>query len=79
MSIQLAGPFKDRRREMAWTMRPDLQYLGEWVVLEGDEVVAHGTDGKAAYEAARAKGIASPFLFYVAEPNPTPFAGGWLG
>lgn len=71
--------FNDRRREIAWTIKPDLRLLGEWVALEGDEVVAHGTDGKAAYECARAKGIVSPFLFYVSEPDATPFVGGWLG
>jgi hypothetical protein len=53
--------------------------LGEWVALEGDEVVAHGADGKAVYESARAQGISSPFLFHVSEPDSTPFAGGWLG
>ena len=72
-------PFNDRRREIAWTLKPDLRFSGEWVVIEGNEVVAHGTDGKAAYDSARAKGIASPFLFYVSEPDSTPFVGGWLG
>jgi hypothetical protein len=71
--------FNDRRREIAWTLKPDLKYLGEWVALEGDAVVAHGGDGKAVYESARAQGISSPFLFHVAEPDSTPFAGGWLG
>jgi hypothetical protein len=71
--------FNHRRREIAWTIKPDLDYLGEWVALEGDEVVAHGADGKAVYESARAQGISSPFLFHVSEPDSTPFAGGWLG
>ena len=71
--------FNDRRREIAWTLEPDLAYLGQWVALEGSEVVAHGTDGKAVYERARSKGIPSPFLFFVSEPDPTPFAGAWLG
>jgi len=73
------APFNDRRQEIAWTIKPNLKYLGEWVALEGDEVVAHGTDGKAVYESARAHGIASPFLFHVSEPESTPFVGGWVG
>jgi hypothetical protein len=71
--------FNDRRLEIAWTIKPDLNYLGEWVALEGDEVVAHGADGKAVYESARVQGISSPFLFHVSEPDSKPFAGGWLG
>lgn len=74
------GHQADRLRETAWVTNPDLQYCGEWVALEGDEVVAHGTDGKVVYESARSQGIASPFLFFVSEPeDPRPFAGGWLG
>lgn len=72
-------PFNERRQEIAWTVRPNLKYLGEWVAIEGNEVVAHGVDGKAVYESALAKGIVSPFLFHVSEPDSTPFAGGWLG
>ena len=69
----------DRRRETAWANHPDPQFYGEWVALEGDHVVAHGTDGKAVYETAKSQGSASPFLFFVSEPDPHPFAGGWLG
>ena len=72
-----AVPCKDRRAEMAWVSHPDLQYVGQWVVLEGSNVVASGPDGKALYQAVRDRGIESPFLFYVAPPSPTPFAGGW--
>jgi len=46
--------------------------------LNGDEVVAHGPDGRAVYDAARATGIDSPFMEFVEEPDPTPFVGGWL-
>ena len=72
-------PYNGRYPEMAWVRHPDLRYVGQWVVLEGTEVVAHSTDGKTAYDAARAKGIDSPFMFFVAEPDPRPFFAGWLG
>ncbi len=56
---------------------PDLQFVNQWVALSGDQVIAHGPQGKIVYESARAKGIDSPFMFFVEEPNHTPFAGGW--
>jgi hypothetical protein len=71
-------PYKDRRAEMDWVSHPDLQYVGQWVVLEGSKVVASDPDGKALYQAVRDRGIESPFMFYVAPPNPTPFVGGWI-
>ena len=71
-------PFQDRRAEMAWAAKPDHQYFGKWVVLEGSQVLAAGSDPKAIYEEVRAKGISSPFLIYVSPEEQDPFAGGWL-
>ena len=71
-------PEVDSSREMAWIATPDLQYVNQWVALAGSDVVAHGTDGKAVYAEARAKGFVTPFMEFVEEPDTTPFVGGWL-
>ena len=63
-------PEVDSSREMAWIAKPDLQYVNQWVALDGSDVVAHGPDGKAVFEAARAKGVQAPFLHFVMEPSP---------
>jgi hypothetical protein len=68
----------DRRLELAWTAQPDLSYRGQWVALQGSEVIAHGKNGHAVAACARSKNILSPFLFFVADPDSTPFVGGWL-
>ncbi len=73
-----SGPRSERRAEMAWAARPDSRFIGQWVVLEGDQVVANGTNAKQTYEAARRRGIASPFVIYVSGEEQEPFAGGWL-
>ena len=75
--MPVRSAYLERRREMAWIQKPDLRFLGEWIALEGDTVHAHGIDGKAVYKAARAQGIESPFMFHVAEPDPSPFIAGW--
>ncbi len=41
------------------------EYAGEVIVLEGDEIVAHGHDGRQLVEEARRRGIEVPFLFLV--------------
>ena len=71
-------PFRERRAEMAWAVKPDPQYFGKWVVLEGSEVIAAGPDPKKIYQEVRAKGITSPFLIYISPEEQEPFAGGWL-
>ena len=51
--------------------------LDSAVALDGDQVIAHGPEGKTVFESARAKGTASPFMLFVEEPDSTPFVGGW--
>ena len=46
--------YLERHREMAWAQKPDMRFLGEWVALEGETVLARGPYGKAVYKAARA-------------------------
>jgi hypothetical protein len=67
-----------RSAEMVWASRPDSQFLGKWVVLEGGRVVASGSDPKQLYEDVRARGISSPFLIFVSPDEQEPFAGGWV-
>lgn len=61
-----SGP--NRQVEQAWrrsheeTLRG---YVGQWVVLEGEELVAHGPDPAKAVAAARVRGIRIPYVFYV--------------
>lgn len=62
-------------KSLEWVRVHREEYDGQWVVLEGDELIAHGSDGKQVYEEARAKGIETPFLKRV-KAKELPF-GGW--
>ncbi len=63
-------PLSNREREDAWRRSNQelLQgrFAGQWVVLEGETIVAHGENAAQAVEEARAKGVEVPFVFYVA-------------
>ena len=57
-----------RQRELEWieTHTDELRRLaGEWVVLEGEDLVAHGKNATSVVASARRKGIKVPFVFYV--------------
>ena len=71
-------PSSDRSAEMAWASHPDAQFFGKWVVLEGRQVVASGSNPKQLYEDVRATGLSSPFLIFVSPDELAPFAGGWI-
>ena len=74
MSELKLPPIKDRKRELAWRRShlDELQsrFAGQWVVLEGEEVVASSEDAARAIETARASGIAVPFVFFVERSRP---------
>ena len=61
-----------RERELEWrrTHGETLRHFeNEWVVLEVDEVVAHGVDAAKVIEEARVKGIKRPYVFFVEPKN----------
>ena len=74
----MRGPARDRSAEMAWVSNPDARFFGKWVVLEGGEVVASGSNPKQLYGDVRANGLSSPFLIFVSPDEQSPFAGGWI-
>ena len=51
------------------------QYAGEWIVLEGQEIVAHDTRYVTARRAALHLGITTPFIFLVSSETDETFMG----
>ncbi|MGH8732901.1 MAG: DUF5678 domain-containing protein [Burkholderiales bacterium] len=57
-----------RVREMAWRRAHEQELgnlVGQWVIVEGDELIAHGPDPGALVAAARVRGIRVPYVFFV--------------
>lgn len=68
-----AGRPQHRQREHEWRHSHQeflLTFAGQWVVLEGEEIVAHGKDPVRLVELAREKGVEVPYVFYVDPPRP---------
>ncbi len=64
----LSGPRRHRELEWRRSHRDQLRaYAGQWVVLEGEEIVAHGNTMARPVEQARSQGIRIPYVFYVEE------------
>ncbi|HSE34231.1 MAG TPA: DUF5678 domain-containing protein [Pyrinomonadaceae bacterium] len=68
--------YKTNEQERAWINAHREEYLGQWVALDGDQLVAHGTDAKEVYDQARDKGLTAPYLERVS-PKQEAFMGGW--
>ena len=59
-----------------WLRERGDQFPDQWVALDGDRLVRHGTDARTVFEKARAAGVFSPFFVRVTSPEDLPF-GGW--
>lgn len=59
-----------------WIAAHRAEYLGQWVALEGDQLISHSFDAKQVYAIAKAAGIRSPFIVQIIE-EPTHFLGGF--
>jgi len=60
-----------------WLKENRADYLGQWVCLYGDRLIAHGADGLAVHRKAKEAGIESPYLVRVIE-EPENFVGAWF-
>lgn len=64
-------PVRDRSREHEWLEKHRDEYDGQWVVLDGDKLIAAGFDGKKVAEQVRELGITDTYLVFV-ESNDHP-------
>ena len=70
--------YNTHERERAWIEQNRDEYLDQWVALDGDRLLAHGTDAREVYLAARAAGVRAPFVERVKLKEEGAFWGGWL-
>ena len=70
------GSYKTYDGERAWIKDHRDEYLGQWVALDDDRLIARGTDAKEVYDLARKQGITAPYLVHVT-PKVEAYVGGW--
>ena len=63
--------------EQEWLRQHSDEYSGQWVALNGDVLLSHGSDARAVRDEARAKGVHLPLLVHIPEEPNLPSAG-WL-
>ncbi len=74
LPIEAISQPRHRSRELEWrrTHQEMLRTMaGEWVVLEGEEIIGHGKDLGPLVNEARARGILVPYAFFVEDTPPT--------
>lgn len=68
-SVQREGPPDSRDVEISWIEhhRAEIRqrYAGQWIVVEGDSLVAHHRDLQEAVDRASRRGIRYPFVLFI--------------
>lgn len=55
--------------ELLWLKEHGRDYIGQWIALEGNQLLAHGKDHRVVLEAAHATGAQSPLIHLVEDPD----------
>jgi hypothetical protein len=63
------------KKARKWINENSAEFMNQWVCLEGDELIAHGSDGLEVHRKAKEVGIEAPFLHRIVDES-LPF-GGW--
>ena len=67
----------DFTKEREWLKQNAAQYVNQWVVLDGERLIGHGSDPRPIVAQARAEGVRVPFVHFIREES-GPFMGGWM-
>ncbi len=66
-------PVPDQRPAMQWLADHSHEYPDQWVVLDGDRLIAHSADYEEIRAAAKASGVYLPMITFVEAPAERPF------
>jgi hypothetical protein len=62
-------PTPDGKLEVQWLREHRREYIGQWIALDGDRLIAHGTDHQKVFAAADADGAYLPLVTFIEDPD----------
>ncbi len=65
----LPKPIPDSTREMRWIAEHQHEYVGQWVALDGDRLIAASPNHEEVAAAADADGAYLPLFTYIDDPG----------
>ncbi len=67
--IRTDAPFIDRTKEYEWLAKHRREYIGQWIALMGDQLVASGKVAKDVFDQARELGYSDAYFVIVEDPD----------
>ena len=72
--ISANEPYIDRTLEFKWMDEHEHEYVGQWVAVKEDKLIAHGFVAKEVFAKARELGVTDA-LVYLVNDNDLPYMG----
>lgn len=69
-------PDPTRKEEYQWLAQHRSEYAGQYVALNGGQLISHGSNGREVLAQARRLGVKHPYIVHIEELN-SPAFGGW--
>ena len=75
--VRTSSVIVNLEKELEWLREHWHEYIGQWVVLDGERLIGHGSDPRPLITQARVEGVKMPFAKYVRD-EAFPSMGGWM-
>jgi len=72
--VPAPGANSGRVPEQEWLRAHGQEYSGQWVALNGEELISHGSDARGVRDEARAKGVETPLMVHLPDEPDLPSA-----
>jgi hypothetical protein len=59
----------DRTSELQWILKHAREYIGQWIAIDGDRVIAHSPNAQEVFAAVEADGADLPLIHFVEDPD----------
>ena len=69
------APLPDQKAIARWLSEHSREYAGQWVALDGDRLIANGSNREEVRRAADESGAYLPLVTHIPSPDDLPFAG----
>ena len=63
------APYVDRKLEYEWLKQHEREYIGQWIALTGDQLLAHGGNAREVFAKARELGVQDALVLRVEDPD----------
>jgi hypothetical protein len=64
-----------QQKQLHWLAAHRVEYAGQWIALDGEQLICYGTTNRTVLAEARQRGVKVPFIAYIEPLDALPCGG----